>query len=109
MSGPGAPGMQTKSKENKDEEEIQQALKQLKLLHIKCRELRTTIPPEEVFQSFMRSVHAAHSEIKDFGDLYNSEESKKALNQAKKSRETNPKDIKPWRAKDDPHWYDLDN
>lgn len=57
----------------------------------------------------MRSVHAAHSEIKDFGDLYNSEESKKALNQAKKSRETNPKDIKPWRAKDDPHWYDLDN
>lgn len=35
MSGPGAPGMQTKSKENKDEEEIQQALKQLKLLHIK--------------------------------------------------------------------------
>lgn len=57
----------------------------------------------------MRSVHAAHSEIKDFGDLYNSEESKKALNQAKKSRETNPKDIKPWRAKDDPHWYDMDN
>ncbi|KAK7751338.1 hypothetical protein SLS62_006744 [Diatrype stigma] len=65
--------------------------------------------PEEVFQCFMKSVQDASNEIKDFGKLYNSEESKKALNQAKKSREADPKEIKPWRAKDDPNWYDLES
>ena len=55
----------------------------------------------------MKSAQAASDELKNFGDLYNSEESQKALNRAKKSREANPKDIRPWRAKDDPHWFDL--
>ncbi|RYP12693.1 hypothetical protein DL765_007193 [Monosporascus sp. GIB2] len=118
-SGPGTQAMRAKPEEEWDEEQLQQALKQLKLLHIKCRELRGTIPrmlesittkqtPDEVFQGLLKSVQAARSEIKDFGDLYNSDASQRVLSQAKKSREANPRDIKPWRAKDDPHWFDLD-
>lgn len=57
----------------------------------------------------MKAVQAANDEINDFGDLYRSEESRKVLDKAKKSRDANPKNIKPWRAKDDPHWYDLDD
>ncbi|RYO74488.1 hypothetical protein DL766_000476 [Monosporascus sp. MC13-8B] len=104
MSGPGTQAMRAKPEEEWDEEQLQQALKQLKLLHIKCQELRA----DEVFQGLLKSVQAARSEIKDFGDLYNSDESQRVLSQAKKSREANPRDIKPWRAKDDPHWFDLD-
>ncbi|KAI1456672.1 hypothetical protein F4805DRAFT_458461 [Annulohypoxylon moriforme] len=82
-------------------------------------ELRTTVQrmleaiptgattPEEVHQSFVKAVANAQAEIKDFGTLYNSEETRKVLEQAKKSRDANPKGIKPWRAKDHPDWLDL--
>ena len=63
---------------------------------------------QEVFHEFMRSVQAASNELKEFGELYKSEESQKVLSRAKKSREANPYGIMPWRAKDHPHWYDLD-
>jgi hypothetical protein len=46
--------------------------------------------------------------LKDFKTLYTSEESKKVLEQAKKSREAHPKGIKPWRVRDDPNWLDWD-
>ncbi|KAI1206625.1 uncharacterized protein F4807DRAFT_463570 [Annulohypoxylon truncatum] len=100
------------------EEQLLLNIKQLDLLHVKCRELRTTIQrmleaiptgsttPEEVHESFMKSVHAASAQIKDFDELYNSEETKKVMDQAKKSRDANPKGIKPWRAKDHPDWLD---
>lgn len=68
----------------------------------------TKLAAEETYQHFIKSVNAAHQEIKDFGDLYHNKESQKALTHAKKSREANPMGIAPWRAKDDPHWYDLD-
>ncbi|KAI0834516.1 hypothetical protein F5Y06DRAFT_278850 [Hypoxylon sp. FL0890] len=103
-----------------EEEQLESNMKQLNLLHIKCRELRTTIQralesipnnatPEEVYEALMKSVAAANAQIKDFGTLYNSEESKKVLEQAKKSRDANPKGIRPWRAKDHPDWLDLDH
>ncbi|KAI1134846.1 hypothetical protein F5Y05DRAFT_396605 [Hypoxylon sp. FL0543] len=102
-----------------EEEQLDSNMKQLNLLHVKCRELRTTIQrmlesipnnasSEEVYEAFVKSVAAANAQIKDFGTLYNSEESKKVLQQAKKSRDANPKGIKPWRAKDHPDWLDLD-
>ncbi|KAI1409471.1 hypothetical protein F5Y13DRAFT_169893 [Hypoxylon sp. FL1857] len=103
-----------------EEEQLESNMKQLNLLHIKCRELRTTIhrmlesiprntTPEEAYEGFVKSVLIASTQIKDFGTLYNSEESKKVLEQAKKSRDANPKGIKPWRAKDHPDWLDLDS
>ncbi|KAI0880754.1 uncharacterized protein GGS22DRAFT_79756 [Annulohypoxylon maeteangense] len=104
---------------NLGEEQLLLNIKQLDLLHVKCRELRTTIQrmleaiptgtttPEEVHETFLKSVVTADAEIKDFGTLYNSEETKKVLDQAKKSRDANPKGIKPWRAKDHPDWLDV--
>ncbi|KAI8960406.1 hypothetical protein F5Y11DRAFT_330117 [Daldinia sp. FL1419] len=101
-----------------EEEQLELGMKQLNLLHIKCRELRTTLQrmvevipnnstAEEVHQCFLKSINAARAQITDFNALYNSEESKKVLEQAKKSRDANPKGIKPWRAKDHPDWLDL--
>ncbi|KAI1642490.1 hypothetical protein F4815DRAFT_476586 [Daldinia loculata] len=108
----------SKEGEMPDEEQLELSMKQLNLLHIKCRELRTTIQrmleaipnnstAEEVYECFVKSVVAASTQIKDFNALYNSEESKRVLDQAKKSRDANPKGIKPWRAKDHPDWLDL--
>ncbi|KAI2609200.1 hypothetical protein GGR54DRAFT_643690 [Hypoxylon sp. NC1633] len=100
-----------------DEGQLELSMKQLNLLHIKCRELRTTIQrmlesmpsnatPEELYQSFVKAVATARSQIKDFNSLYSSEDSKKALDQAKKSRDADPKGIKTWKAKDHPDWLD---
>ncbi|KAH7041556.1 uncharacterized protein B0I36DRAFT_313019 [Microdochium trichocladiopsis] len=104
---------------SQEELQLEQALRHLKLLHIKSRGLRTTIPrmldtittgrtPEEVFSTFKTAVTDAQTEIRDFAELYNSEESRKVLEQAQKSREAEPKGIKPWRHKDDPNWFFLD-
>ncbi|KAI1394877.1 hypothetical protein F4819DRAFT_480257 [Hypoxylon fuscum] len=101
------------------EEELELSMKRLNLLHVQCRELRTTIqrmleaipdnaPVEEIYDSFVKSIAAANKQIKDFGTLYNSDEMKKVLDQAKKSRDANPKGIKPWRARDHPDWLDVD-
>ncbi|KXJ88790.1 hypothetical protein Micbo1qcDRAFT_166230 [Microdochium bolleyi] len=102
-----------------EELQLEQALKHLKLLHIKSRGLRYTIPsmletvtapgtPEQVFANFKTAITLAQTEIKDFGELYNSEESRKVLEQARLSREAEPTGIKPWRHKDDPNWFFLD-
>ncbi|CAJ2506726.1 Uu.00g079120.m01.CDS01 [Anthostomella pinea] len=101
-----------------DEEQLEQALKHLDLLYIKCRELRTTIPrmfesvPDttenlvDVYSQAIMSMKSASTEIKDFGALYTNEQSKKVLEQAKKSRDANPKGIRPWRARDHPNLMD---
>ncbi|KAI0015427.1 hypothetical protein F4780DRAFT_763986 [Xylariomycetidae sp. FL0641] len=103
-----------------DEEQIQQALKHLNLLHVKCRGLRTTIPrmfeppptaayqSEDAYEATLKSISAANNELKDFATLYTNEQSKKVLEQARKSREANPMGIRPWRAKDHPNWMDID-
>ncbi|KAI1503368.1 hypothetical protein F5X99DRAFT_375914 [Biscogniauxia marginata] len=117
-AGVGAGGPPTKANDNSSkEEQLEKALKHLDLLHAKCRQLRTTIPrmteplpdnqPREViFKIFNSTVHSAQMEIKDFTTLYRSDESKKVLDQAKKSRDANPKGIKPWRARDHPEWME---
>ncbi|ORY68566.1 uncharacterized protein BCR38DRAFT_423640 [Pseudomassariella vexata] len=102
------------AKEDGDEEQLQQALKQLKLLHIKCRELRTAIPRilEQATcrsspENFATVVLNTTTELRDFKTLYTNEESKRVLEQARKSREAQPKNIKPWRASDHPDWLDM--
>ncbi|KAI1373049.1 hypothetical protein F4677DRAFT_430882 [Hypoxylon crocopeplum] len=116
-SGMGGVGGKDEIK-NLDEEQLELNLKQLDVLHVKCRELRTTIqrmletipnnaPPEEIYKRIVKSFDAARNQIKDFSSLYNNEESKKALDQAKKSRDADPKGIRPWRAKDHPDWLDI--
>ncbi|KAI1654600.1 hypothetical protein F4813DRAFT_370501 [Daldinia decipiens] len=117
-SSVGGSGRSKEEGEMPDEEQLELSMKQLNLLHIKCRELRTTIQrmleaipnnstAEEVYECFVKSVVTASTQIKDFNTLYNSEESKRVFDQAKKSRDANPKGIKPWRAKDHPDWLDL--
>ncbi|KAI1773615.1 hypothetical protein F4818DRAFT_421121 [Hypoxylon cercidicola] len=112
-------GLGQGKEETDEEKQLELSMKQLNLLHIKCRELRTTLQhmldtlpngasANEMYERFLKSIGVAGSQIKDFSALYNSEESKKVLNQAKKSHDANPKGIKPWRAKDHPDWLHLD-
>ncbi|KAI1639162.1 hypothetical protein F4809DRAFT_596847 [Biscogniauxia mediterranea] len=117
-AGAGAGGAPAKAKDDAlKEEQLEKALKHLDLLHVKCRQLRTTIPrmietipdnqPRDViFKMFSSTVQSSQTEISDFTALYRGEESKKVLDQAKKSRDANPKGIRPWRAKDHPDWLD---
>ncbi|KAK7952688.1 uncharacterized protein PG986_008416 [Apiospora aurea] len=102
------------------EGQLEEGLKQLKLLHIKCRELRTSLPRmlepisthnannEELAIAFTKSIHTASRELADFRKLYQSNESKKVLEHANKSRAADPKNIKPWRPKDHPDWLELE-
>ncbi|KAI1105678.1 hypothetical protein F4804DRAFT_303688 [Jackrogersella minutella] len=117
LGGPSALGQGKEGTGNLSEAQLELNMKQLNLLHIKCRELRTTIhrmledipngTNQEVYEGFVKAVDAARTQIKDFGALYNSDESKKVLDQAKKSRDANPNGIKPWRYRDHPDWLDL--
>ncbi|KAK7949635.1 hypothetical protein PG988_016274 [Apiospora saccharicola] len=102
------------------EEQLEEGLKQLKLLHIKCRELRTSMPRmldplsthhasnEELAVSFTKAVGTASRELSDFRTLYHSNESKQVLEHADKSRAADPKNIRPWRPKDHPDWLEMD-
>lgn len=104
------------------EEQIQEALKRLKLMHIKLRELRGTIPvmvkpfasaqtypsPEHLFAAASKSMTEGHKQVQEFKQLMTSDESKKAMEQATRSREKNPYGIKPWEPKDDANWFTLD-
>ncbi|KAI0480902.1 hypothetical protein GGR56DRAFT_628071 [Xylariaceae sp. FL0804] len=100
-----------------EEQQLEQALKHLDFMHKKCRDLRATVPTmiqllpthrnaENPMRSFTDSVTTARDEIKGFGALYQGEKSRTILEQARKSREANPKGIKPWRARDHPGWLD---
>lgn len=101
------------------EEQLEDALEKLKILHVKCRELRTTIPrllepltskhtnSQDAINTLQKSVASASTEIKDFRTLYKSEETTKIFEQAQKSRQAQPKDINVWRARDHPDWLDV--
>ncbi|PHH77021.1 hypothetical protein CDD80_993 [Ophiocordyceps camponoti-rufipedis] len=103
-----------------DEEQLKQAMRRLKLLHIKSRNLRDVIPriveplvqlhptPDIMFNAFMKAVADTQAEITEFTELMRDEESKQIFAQATKSREERPNGIKSWRHEDFPHWYDLD-
>ncbi|KAK1966956.1 hypothetical protein LY78DRAFT_680539 [Colletotrichum sublineola] len=99
-----------------DEERLELALDQLKLLHIKLRGLRTTIPimmeplstkhssPQVEFDSFMESVATAKKKIQDFQDLRKSDEIIKIMNHVAERRKEESNGIKAWRTTDHPDW-----
>ncbi|KAI0816753.1 hypothetical protein GGR55DRAFT_628439 [Xylaria sp. FL0064] len=111
------------SEETAEEQQLQRDLKHLDLLLIRCRDMRTTIPRmlsglpevarnnqeslETMFGELVNHLKSAGTEIQDFTTLYTSEENKKVLEKAKKSRDANPKGIKTWLYKDHPDWADM--
>ncbi|KAI1827442.1 hypothetical protein F4861DRAFT_492696 [Xylaria intraflava] len=116
-------GSSSKNGVTPEEEQLQRALKHLDLLLVRSRDIRTTIPrmlsdmpiiarnnqdsPEVLFHELVNGMKKAGTEIQDFTTLYTSEESKKVLEQARKSHEANPTGIKTWRYKDHPDWADV--
>ncbi|KAI0429668.1 hypothetical protein F5Y09DRAFT_309739 [Xylaria sp. FL1042] len=111
------------NEETAEEQQLQRDLKHLDLLLVRCREMRTTIPRmlsgmpevarnnqeslEVMFSELVNHMKSAGTEIQDFTTLYTSEENKKVLEKAKKSRDANPKGIKTWLYKDHPDWADV--
>ncbi|KAH0525862.1 hypothetical protein TsFJ059_009271 [Trichoderma semiorbis] len=103
-----------------EEQALNLMMQRLKLLHIKERMLRDTIPtmleplvqkhpsPDVMYAAFMKAVNEAQAKITDFTNLMRDETSTEAFARAKKSREERPLGITPWRHGDYPGWFDLD-
>ncbi|KAK6073659.1 hypothetical protein SCUP234_06125 [Seiridium cupressi] len=95
------------------EEQLEDALKKLKTIHIKARYSGAPSWPiplvqQDTLASLQKSVASAATELRDFRTVYTSEETKTVLEQAKKSRQAQPRGIKAWRARDHPDWLDQD-
>ncbi|EHK48717.1 uncharacterized protein TrAtP1_009488 [Trichoderma atroviride] len=103
-----------------EEKAINLAMKRLKLLHIKERLLRNTIPkmleplvqkhpsPDIMYAAFMKSVNDAQASVKEFAELMKDDTSKAVFDRADKSKEANPLGIVPWKHKDYPDWFVMD-
>lgn len=59
---------------------------------------------EALFHEFSGSASTANKEVQEFRQLMLDEESKKVLEQARKSRAENPQGIKPWLVTEHPDW-----
>ncbi|PBP17570.1 hypothetical protein BUE80_DR011685 [Diplocarpon rosae] len=104
-----------------EEEQLEQALKTLKEMHIQLRGLRTTVPrliapltskqpsPESLFRGFSDSANIANQEVQEFRRLMTDQKSVEVMEQARKSRAANPKGIKPWRVTEHPDWLTRDS
>ncbi|KAH7144484.1 hypothetical protein B0J13DRAFT_45893 [Dactylonectria estremocensis] len=104
-----------------EEARLEEALQRLKLLHIKARLLRETIPkmidpliqkqpsPDVMFAAFMKAINDAQANVKEFTELMRDDTSKDVFAQAAKSREGNPMGITPWRHRDYPDWFRMDS
>ncbi|CAG7560392.1 uncharacterized protein B0J16DRAFT_389376 [Fusarium flagelliforme] len=100
-----------------DEQQLEEAMKRLKLLHIKVRRLNDTIPkmikplvqkqpsPDVMFAAFMNSVNEAQANIKEVTDLMRDEKSREVFAQAKKRRAEEPEGIESWEYYDHPDWF----
>ncbi|KAG6159571.1 hypothetical protein E4U22_000966 [Claviceps purpurea] len=103
-----------------DEVQLDHAMKRLKLLYIKARQLRGTIPkmldpliqkqpsPDALFNSFVKAVAEAQSNVAEFTELMRDEKSKQIFTHVERSRQEDPLDIVPWRHKDHPDWFKPD-
>ncbi|KAL4732369.1 hypothetical protein ACLX1H_001384 [Fusarium chlamydosporum] len=103
-----------------DEQRLEEAMKRLKLLHIKVRRLNDTIPkmikplvqkqpsPDAMFAAFMNSVNEAQANIKEVTDLMRDEKSREVFAQAKKRKAEEPEGIESWEYYDHPDWFRLD-
>ena len=61
-----------------------------------------------MFAAFIKAVQDAQADVKEFTDLMRDDTSKGVFAQAQKSREENRMGIKPWRHKDHPDWFSVD-
>ncbi|KAG5987026.1 hypothetical protein E4U43_005264 [Claviceps pusilla] len=103
-----------------DEVQLGQAMERLKLLYIKARLLRDTIPkmldplvqkqpsPDALFHSFVKAVTDAQLDIKEFTELMRDEKSKQIFAYVERSRQEDPLGINPWRHKDHPDWLKME-
>lgn len=115
-----APDGDLASQIDAEEKAINLAMKRLKLLHIKERLLRNTIPkmleplvqkhpsPDIMYAAFMKSVNDAQGSVKEFAELMKDDTSKAVFDRADKSKEANPLGIVPWKHKDYPDWFVMD-
>ena len=55
----------------------------------------------------MKAVNDAQADITDFSEMMREEESRAVFVQAQKSHQEDSTDVKPWRHKDHPGWYDF--
>ncbi|KFG82437.1 hypothetical protein MANI_028352 [Metarhizium anisopliae] len=107
---PGASaGLPVGTSQSMDEAQLNQAMKRLKLLYIKARLLRDTIPKmlDPLVQK-QPSLSDAQMDVKEFTELMRDETTKQVFAQAEKSRQDNPLGIKQWRHKDHPDWFKMD-
>ncbi|RGP63121.1 hypothetical protein FSPOR_8811 [Fusarium sporotrichioides] len=103
-----------------DEQRLEEAMKRLKLLHIKVRRLNDTIPkmikplvqkqpsPDAMFAAFMNSVTEAQANIKEVTDLMRDEKSREVFAQVKKRKAEEPEGIESWEYYDHPDWFRMD-
>ncbi|KAG5973021.1 hypothetical protein E4U58_005868 [Claviceps cyperi] len=103
-----------------DEVRLDHAMKRLKLLYKKARQLRGTIPkmldpliqkqpsPDALFNSFVKAVTEAQSDVAEFTELMRDEKSKQIFTHVARSRQEDPLGITPWRHKDFPDWFKTD-
>ncbi|PSR79903.1 hypothetical protein BD289DRAFT_476371 [Coniella lustricola] len=93
-----------------DEAAIEEALKDLRDLHHRVRQMRLTVPKmsERVCASrttetgeIREAIGNARKEIDDLKHNMTKPESKKIFEHAKQSRQDDSKDIKPWDPKDE--------
>ncbi|CAK7203940.1 hypothetical protein SEUCBS139899_006690 [Sporothrix eucalyptigena] len=103
-----------------NEEQLEAALQRLKEAHLKLRSLRSTIPrmiqpltlepapPPEILQAKAQaSLLGAMQEVKGFKETVSNDEFRKVIDHATVSRRRNGKNIKPWKARDDPDWANV--
>ncbi|KAG5950103.1 hypothetical protein E4U53_005485 [Claviceps sorghi] len=117
----GAPADMISNDTPMDEAQLAEAMKRLKLLYVKARLLRDTIPkildplvqkqpsPDALFNSFVKAVTDAQLDIREFTELMTDEKSKHIFAYAERSRQEDPLGIKPWRHKDYPDWFKVDS
>ncbi|EMT65960.1 hypothetical protein FOC4_g10008075 [Fusarium odoratissimum] len=89
-----------------DEARLEEAMKRLKLLHIKLT--RHLCIADVMFAAFMNSVNEAQANIKEVTDLMRDEKSREIFAQAKKRKEEEPTGIKTWEYYDHPDWFRMD-
>ncbi|CAK7210692.1 hypothetical protein SCUCBS95973_000874 [Sporothrix curviconia] len=111
------PPVQDLNFEEWNEEQLEAALAKLTEVHLKLRSLRSAIPrmvqpltneppppPEILHAKAQSTLLAAMQEVKSFREAISNEEFRKVSEHAAASRRRNGKNIKPWKARDEPEW-----
>ena len=72
----------------------------------RAEKLTSPIKAKELYDVVMKGVADAQADITEFTKAMREEESKAIFARAVKSQQEASTDIKPWRHKDHPGWYD---